>query len=227
MRAQDASVPPTPAARAEARRVASRATHAYDRRHFEEALAGYARAYALYPAPGLLFNMGQCQRELRRNAEAIELFERFVRERPDAPNVHDARDLIAELRAATTGAPPPRDDREQAAALVELERARRALEEARQAGAERYQSALAELERARSELETARRRDAEHARLRRVLEAREGRATAPAPALYERWWFWTIVAGVVVATAGAITIGVLASPDATLPAGSLGTINFQ
>ena len=41
---------------------------------------------------------------------------------------------------------------------------------------------------------------------------------------WEEWWFWTIV-GVVVAVGIGITVGVVAAPGATLPGGSLGTID--
>ena len=53
-------------------------------------------------------------------------------------------------------------------------------------------------------------------------------ATAPpaeaSPAVYETWWFWTIVGAVVVG--GAVGIGVAASGDAPLETGSVGGVVF-
>jgi tetratricopeptide (TPR) repeat protein len=42
---------------------------------------------------------------------------------------------------------------------------------------------------------------------------------------YKRWWFWAIVGGVVAASVGTAIGVVMAEPDTTLPAGSLGTID--
>lgn len=53
-------------------------------------------------------------------------------------------------------------------------------------------------------------------------------ATAPpseaSPAVYETWWFWTIVGAVVVG--GAVGIGVAASGDAPLVSGDVGGVVF-
>ena len=43
--------------------------------------------------------------------------------------------------------------------------------------------------------------------------------------VWEEWWFWTIVGGVVVGAGIGITVGVLAAPGPALPGGSLGTID--
>lgn len=50
-------------------------------------------------------------------------------------------------------------------------------------------------------------------------------APIPPPQIYEEWWFWTLIGGVVLAAAIGITVGVLANPDTMLPSGSLGTID--
>ncbi|MCZ7677464.1 MAG: tetratricopeptide repeat protein [Sandaracinaceae bacterium] len=226
---------PAPAARAEARRVARRASRDYNAGRYDQALEGYRRAYELVPAPGLHFNLGQCYRALGRHEEAIASFELYLRERPDAPNQELARELIRESRAALASAAPsaaaPRE--RERAALAELERARRELEAARAAGAEqveqeraRYEAALAELEEARAALEAAR----EEMLARAVAEDAAGPGVAAGPArapeIYEEWWFWTLITAAVLA-AGGITIGVVVGQSPVLPGGTLGTIDAR
>jgi tetratricopeptide (TPR) repeat protein len=67
---------------------------------FGEALDKYARAYELYPVPGLLFNIGQCHRLLKHHAKAIFFFEGYLRDEPAASNRPLVEDLIREARAA-------------------------------------------------------------------------------------------------------------------------------
>ncbi len=206
-------------------------TH-YNAGRYDRALEEYQRAYELVPAPGLLFNLGQCYRELGRRDEAIASFEQYLQERPDAPNRALVEDLLRELRPREDSAAEAREQ----AALTELERARQELEAARQAGTarleqerERYESALEELERARHELEATRVRMLERAQQDEAARARVAAAPPPPPSspeFYEEWWFWAIVVGVVVG-AGAITASVLLGQSPTLPSGSLGTIDTR
>jgi tetratricopeptide (TPR) repeat protein len=111
---------PKAEARAKAKAQVERAQIEYELGRFDEALAGYTRAFELYPAPALLFNLGQCHRNLKNPERAIFFFEGYLRE---AVKLDDDRrrlteDLIAEARgelerqqiaAAVAGAhsPPP------------------------------------------------------------------------------------------------------------------------
>jgi hypothetical protein len=45
--------------------------------------------------------------------------------------------------------------------------------------------------------------------------------------VYEEWWFWTIIGIVVVGAGAGVTAAVVTSNDATLPSGSLGTIDVR
>ena len=63
---------------------------------FVEALDEYSKAYQLYPAPPLLFNIGQCHRNLKDWEKAIFFFEGFLSARPDAKNRRQIEDLIRE-----------------------------------------------------------------------------------------------------------------------------------
>jgi len=51
---------------------------------FEEALARFQEAYRLVPSPKIQYNFGLAYRGLGRKAEALEAFERFLNEAPDA-----------------------------------------------------------------------------------------------------------------------------------------------
>jgi hypothetical protein len=72
----------------------------YKRSDFAGALKKFEAAYALYPSPKLQFNIGQADRELGRIVEAVEAFETFLMQAPDAAPaiVGEARKSLAELK---------------------------------------------------------------------------------------------------------------------------------
>jgi tetratricopeptide (TPR) repeat protein len=76
---------------------AGRAHHKLGR--FREALAEYERAYELEPVPDLLFNMGQCHRNLKNLERAIFFFERYLHEAPKSSDAPLVKKLVAELKA--------------------------------------------------------------------------------------------------------------------------------
>lgn len=83
-------------------RVEARAHFEAGREHhqlgrFERAIEEYEAAYRLVPLPDLLFNIGQCHRNLKNPERAIFFFERFLQERPEAKDAELVRKLIAEL----------------------------------------------------------------------------------------------------------------------------------
>ena len=67
--------------------------------HFEDALAGYSRAYEMFPAPAFLFNIGQCHKNLKNYERAIFFFEGYLREEKNPARRSLAGDLLAESRA--------------------------------------------------------------------------------------------------------------------------------
>ena len=191
--------------RREARRIARQGAQQYDLGHFEEALAQYERAYEVYSAPQLLFNIGQCHRELGHHERVVYFFERFLGEVPDAPNRRLVTELLEESRAILERQRANRVQRNE-----EAEAARQALEEERQ----RRESLAEERERLAAERDEA---------LRRAAESGE---VEPGPEIYEEWWFWTII-GVVVAASVAIPLGVVyGQPEPQPPSGSLGTVTW-
>lgn len=64
---------------------------------FEDALEQYQKAFDAKPIPALLFNIGQCHRNLDDYEAAIFSFKKYLRLEPEAQNREDVEDLIAEL----------------------------------------------------------------------------------------------------------------------------------
>jgi Tetratricopeptide repeat len=61
------------------------ATVYYNDKDYEKALAGYQDAYKVAPLPVILFNIAQCYRFLNRNQEAIDAYQKFLRDDPQTP----------------------------------------------------------------------------------------------------------------------------------------------
>jgi tetratricopeptide (TPR) repeat protein len=87
-------------ARAEARRLARTGQVYYESGQFERALDAYRAAYETAPAPGVLFNMGQCYRQLGEHERAIFFLQGYLRGSPEAPNRADVEALIVDEQAA-------------------------------------------------------------------------------------------------------------------------------
>ncbi len=92
--------------KAQARHQVEAADIDYKLGRFTAARDEYTRAYELYPVPPLLFNIGQCHKNLEDYAKAIFFFEGYLRDAPAAPNRALVEDLIRESRAALDRAPP-------------------------------------------------------------------------------------------------------------------------
>lgn len=113
-------------ARSQAKAAVERAQVDYKLGRFQDALDGYRRAYELFQAPVLLFDIGQCHRNLGDPDKAIFFFEGYLREEtgPEPERRKLTEDLLVELRtdaqrkrasaavaaaaAARAAAPPPR-----------------------------------------------------------------------------------------------------------------------
>lgn len=78
---------------------AKNAIELFEAKSYELALVEFQKAYDLYPAAGLLYNMGQCHLFLRDWEQAIERFESFLAKKPDTPYRADIERLIGEARA--------------------------------------------------------------------------------------------------------------------------------
>lgn len=193
-------------ARARAREIAAEATQHYNMGRFEEACVEYQRAYDVFAAPQLLFNLGQCNRELGHHERAVFFFERFLEQMPDAPNVETVRGLIDDVRGAMEREAAREEERRQA----EQERERLRLQHEHELREAELRARNAERQR---ELEL-------EASLRRTDGEEEPRR------IHQKWWFWTIVVGVVGAGVG-VGLGVGLNRDTVLPSGSAGTVDAR
>ncbi len=188
----------------DARALVSAGARAYGEGNFPGALELYYAAYKLDPRPALLFNIGQCNKQLRSFDRALLYFRAYLREDPRTRHRALVNALIADCerelaREPAVAKPLPADT------------------EPLPAAAEPKAPAPA------------------HAPPLRVEPATQptgGPAPpiAPMPVpetpIYQRWWFWTAIGGLV-ATSAAVTAtaAVLSSAQAPLPTGTLGTID--
>lgn len=187
-------------ARAAAKAEVQKAQLHYKLGRFEEALGAYSHAYELFPAPALLFNIGQCHKNLKNYERAIFFFEGYLREEtsPNARTRTLAQELVAESRA-------------------ELERQRAAeaeLKKATSPAPAAPSSSVAAMFGAPGPPATA-----------PVLVDASPAATSTGP-LLRRWWFWTALG---VGTAAVVTgVALYASSGHTttvLPSGTIGTLD--
>ena len=75
-------------------------TKLYEQGDVAGALEKFDAAYAAYASPKLMFNIGQCNRDLSRPVEALEAFEKFLESAADSsPDmIADARKSVAQLQ---------------------------------------------------------------------------------------------------------------------------------
>jgi hypothetical protein len=98
--AQASALPLDPQAKAKAQGLLDEGSRIYGEGDYAGALEKFTTAYAAYPSPKLMFNIGQANRDLGRPVEALHAFEKFLAEEVDASpeTIADARASLAELR---------------------------------------------------------------------------------------------------------------------------------
>jgi tetratricopeptide (TPR) repeat protein len=184
--------------RAEAKAEVERAEVQYKLGRFDEALEGYSRAYELVNAPGLLFDIGQCHRNLRSYERAIFFFQEYLREETRPERRALANQLIAESKS-------------------ELERRR---QQAPEPDEGRAPGTTAGTVPSWREPPMAEAPSSDPASSSSVAT---GGSPADVP-VTQRWWFWTAVGvGVLAIAVGAFAI--VGSADTVPPAGSVGTLD--
>lgn len=177
----------------------------YDAGRYEEASAAYRQAYAVVPAPELLFNLGQCQRLLGRSARAVKYFEAYLRLRPNAPHRPLVEQLIEENKLlgpaepARTSTPPEAQAISAAPAPAESKP-----QDDPRAHSNSHVMPLPPPEPLREIPPPVR------------LLADDRYSDHESTAVYERWWFWTAIA-VVVAGAAVTTYAVASQQDDSEP----------
>ncbi|MFP2925859.1 tetratricopeptide repeat protein [Pyxidicoccus sp. 3LG] len=93
--------------KAAARVLFDYAQREYDLGNFDDALGGYSEAYRLVPEPALLFNIGQCHRQLGQYERAAFFYRRYLALDPDSPDAPLVRDLIQTMEAKHAALEPP------------------------------------------------------------------------------------------------------------------------
>ena len=89
-----------PQDKAQAKVLLGQGTKLYEQGDIAGALEKFQAAYSAFPSPKLMFNIGQADRDLHRHLEALEAFEKFLADAPDAsPDmIADARKSISQLQ---------------------------------------------------------------------------------------------------------------------------------
>ena len=194
-------------ARALARAQVKKAQLDYKLARFEQALDGYSHAYELYPSPALLFNLGQCHRNLKHHERAIFFFEGYLREQPkiDPDQRALTEDLIAESKTALE-----QQNAEAAAAAARFAAPPMATLPARQPQVVNARLAL--------ESQPIGATDSQS------LAALDRRAPSHDTPVTHRWWFWTAIVGTALA-AGAAAYYATGDPHLVAPSGSVGTLD--
>ena len=98
--AQASPLTADPQAKAQARVLLGEGTKLYQHGDVAGALEKFQAAYAVFPSPKLMFNIGQANRDLSRPVEALQAFEKFLAEATDASaeTIADAHKSAAELQ---------------------------------------------------------------------------------------------------------------------------------
>jgi len=190
----------TDPATARAKALFDHAEALYALTRYDEALAEYEKAFEARALPGLLFNIGQCHRQLHHWEKAAYFYRTYLERQPGARNRALVESLIAEMdqhqraesaaAASPATAPPP--VRAPAAATAPSVASAPV-----PAGAD----------------------------LARPIAVAPRSSRAP---LYRRWWVWA-GAGAAVVVAGAIGLGVglgESGPGAA-PQGTLSTVDAR
>lgn len=79
----------------------------YAVQEWQRALDLYKESYLLSVEPALLYNIGQCQRQLKKYEEALKSYRAFIRGAPSHPSRADAETKIAELEPLLASQPKP------------------------------------------------------------------------------------------------------------------------
>ncbi len=94
----------------EARALFEAGRTAFDAGRFDSALESFQRAHALSGRAALLFNIGSAAERLRRDEMALEYYERYLRELPEAENREFVEARVRFLREAGVGQPNARQE---------------------------------------------------------------------------------------------------------------------
>ncbi len=91
---------PTADKKAEAKALYEQGLSHYNLGEFDEAIKAFRAAYAIEPAPGLLFNIAQSFRLKKDYEQATYFYQTYLRLKPDAPNRPDVEARLQEMQEA-------------------------------------------------------------------------------------------------------------------------------
>jgi tetratricopeptide (TPR) repeat protein len=202
--------------KADARPHVVAADTAYKLGKFDDALAEYSKAYELFPAPPILFNLGQCQMHLQHWERAIFFYEGYLRARPDAGNRAVVEDLLREAHAKL-------DDEARDREAKRLQDEAMAADKARAAETERLrvETQLRQEEEVRAAAERQRLADQQ----REIVMRRAEEQRAQQQPIYRKWWFLSLVGSAALVAGGATYY--FADTKYVQPSGTLGGLNRQ
>jgi tetratricopeptide (TPR) repeat protein len=83
--------------RAKARDAYRSGLQHYDLTEYAEALNAFKEAYRNFEDPAILFNIGQCYRQLGDKEQATRFYRNYLNKVPNAANRDEVRELIARL----------------------------------------------------------------------------------------------------------------------------------
>jgi tetratricopeptide (TPR) repeat protein len=98
-----------------AKRAYREGTRLYDVADFRGALEAFKKAYLNFEEPTILFNIGQCYRQLGEKSEAIRFYRTYLRNLPDSSNADEVKRIITTLEHALAEERAEAAAREQAA----------------------------------------------------------------------------------------------------------------
>ena len=193
-------------------------------KNFSEAMDEYQKGYLERPDSVFIFNIAQCQRLLGHRESAVEFYQRYLREAPDG-----AGRAVAERQIAALSAPPANVSAAAAGAALSpptpagSTTAPVAAAPGNRPGAAPEPAASAPGAGAAPPVQTAPAAPAAGPALASAsalaTPAPEApvlltaRAAEPQRPVYERWWFWTAAAAVVVGTVIAVSASSPSRPD--------------
>lgn len=85
----------------------------YKLHEYDAAIAAFKQAYAMFPEPTILFDLGQAYRQLHDCTDALSFYKTYLRDKPDAEDRGVVEKLVAEMQACVdeqsrvAAAPPP------------------------------------------------------------------------------------------------------------------------
>ena len=187
------------------------ADKAYQLGRFADALGEYSKAYELFAAPPLLFNIAQCHRNLKNWDRAIFFFEGYLAARPAAQNRKFVEELLQEAQGELD---------------KQREAIRRRAEADEKVRLQAEQLRLTDEQKLRIEAERQRLDDSRRFAVARHEEDDRGRRDRERQqnGLTHQWWFWTAVGGVALA-AGGTAYYLSGSTTMVPPTGSLGGLD--